>query len=83
MRPLDDAQIARLLDEVALGNDPLRGKTSLAGVQPKIVLTRLGRGTWHQPLGGAASTHLIEARDGSPRRSRRRSTATASPRDSA
>lgn len=64
-RPLDDVQIARLLDEVALGNDPLRGKTSLAGVQPKIVLTRLGR-AWHQPLGGAASTHLIKPATGRP-----------------
>ncbi|WP_226344000.1 type II toxin-antitoxin system HipA family toxin [Agilicoccus flavus] len=59
LRPIDDAAIARLLDEVALGNDPRRGKTSLAGVQPKIVLTREG-GQWHQPLGGATSTHIVK-----------------------
>lgn len=59
LRPVDDAAIAQLLDEVALGNDPVAGKTSLAGVQPKIVLTA-ANGQWFQPLGGAVSTHLIK-----------------------
>lgn len=57
--PVDDVEIGRLLDAVALGNDPLRGKTSLAGVQPKIVLTHQD-GRWFQPLGGAPSTHIVK-----------------------
>lgn len=59
LRDLDDAALAQLLDEVALGNDPVAGKTSLAGVQPKIVLAAAD-GQWFQPLGGAVSTHLIK-----------------------
>ena len=57
--PVDDAAIARLLDALNLGNHLTRGKTSLAGVQPKIVLA-LRDGRWHQPVGGAPSTHIVK-----------------------
>lgn len=59
LRPADDALIARRLDEDRLGNDPATGKTSLAGVQPKIVLARVD-GAWFQPEGGALSTHIVK-----------------------
>lgn len=59
LTPVDDHQIAELLDALTLGNDPRRGKTSLAGVQPKIVLARHD-GRWYQPIGGAPSTHIVK-----------------------
>lgn len=60
LEPLTDADIARLIDELALGNHPFAGKTSLAGVQPKFVLTRHETGAWYQPVGGAASSHIVK-----------------------
>lgn len=60
--PLDDAGVARLLRDVRaqpLGNAPVTGKSSLAGVQDKVVLARIG-GTWHQVHDGFASTHLVK-----------------------
>lgn len=59
LSPVDDAAIGRLIDEAMLGNEPTRGKTSLAGVQPKIVLARADD-AWFQPEGGAPSTHIIK-----------------------
>lgn len=59
---LDDAGVARLLAEVSespLGNDRRSGRTSLAGVQDKIVLARAG-GVWHQVLDGFPSTHILK-----------------------
>ena len=42
-----------------LGNNPISGKTSLAGVQDKIVLAKLNNG-WHQVHDGYPSTHIIK-----------------------
>ena len=60
--PLDDAGVARLLRDVRtqpLGNAPVTGKSSLAGVQDKVVLALLD-GTWHQVHDGFPSTHLVK-----------------------
>ena len=50
-----------LLDRASspLGNRLVEGKTSLAGVQPKIVLARRGD-TWNQVLDGYPSTHILK-----------------------
>lgn len=45
--------------EHPLGNAPVGGKTSLAGVQEKIVLARRGE-EWCRVLDGAPSTHLAK-----------------------
>lgn len=42
-----------------LGNNPISGKTSLAGVQDKIVLARI-HSEWHQVHDGYPSTHIIK-----------------------
>lgn len=42
-----------------MANRPAIGKTSLAGVQPKIVLARTDSG-WAQATGGAPSTHILK-----------------------
>lgn len=42
-----------------LANSGVLGKTSLAGVQPKIVLAQLDGG-WHQVFGGFPSTHIVK-----------------------
>lgn len=42
-----------------LGNKPLQGKSSLAGVQAKAVVASID-GQWHQVLDGYPSTHLIK-----------------------
>ena len=42
-----------------LANKPRLGKTSLAGVQDKILLAKLG-GAWHQVVDGYPSTHIIK-----------------------
>ncbi len=57
--PVDDDAVAALLDALALGNDPRLGKTSLAGVQPKILLARQDD-RWYQAVGGAPTTHIIK-----------------------
>ncbi|MDF2442347.1 MAG: serine/threonine-protein kinase HipA [Subtercola sp.] len=57
-------QIRQLLEDPLgspLGNDSVRGRTSLAGVQPKIVLARLDD-TWGRVLGGFPSTHILKPR---------------------
>ncbi|MFV0435335.1 MAG: type II toxin-antitoxin system HipA family toxin [Leucobacter sp.] len=62
LRPVNDREIRRLLEEplqTPLANDRYRGKTSLAGVQTKIVLAR-AEGRWQQALGGYPSTHIIK-----------------------
>ena len=61
--PLDPTGVARLLRDVRaqpLGNAPVTGKSSLAGVQDKVVLARIDR-TWHQVHDGHPSTHLVKA----------------------
>lgn len=42
-----------------LANSPLSGKTSLAGVQDKIVLAQVG-GDWHRVHDGYPSTHIVK-----------------------
>lgn len=60
--PVAEDRIRELLDEpfaYPLANRPAVGKTSLAGVQPKIVLARTDDG-WAQAVGGAPSTHILK-----------------------
>lgn len=59
---LPTSQIEGLLGDQAaapLGNRPDQGKTSLAGVQSKIVLARVDDG-WHQVFDGFPSTHILK-----------------------
>lgn len=61
-RALTTAQIVDLLDDMAgfpLGNAPMSGKISLAGVQEKLLLARVD-GRWAQCLYGYPSTHIIK-----------------------
>ena len=61
-RALSAADIVDLLDDVAafpLGNAPMSGKASLAGVQEKVLLARVG-GRWAQCLYGYPSTHILK-----------------------
>ncbi|OIJ27814.1 type II toxin-antitoxin system HipA family toxin [Nocardioides luteus] len=54
--------VADLLSEIGsfpLANKPVGGKTSLAGVQDKIVLVRNADG-WHRALDGYPSTHILK-----------------------
>lgn len=62
LEPVGEQGVADLLGEVSsfpLANKPTGGKTSLAGVQDKIVLTRNGDG-WHRALDGYPSTHILK-----------------------
>lgn len=61
-RELTTAEIVALLDDMAgfpLGNAPMSGKISLAGVQEKLLLARV-EGQWAQCLYGYPSTHIIK-----------------------
>ncbi len=61
-RALSTADIVDLLDDVAafpLGNAPVSGKASLAGVQEKVLLARVGD-RWAQCLYGYPSTHILK-----------------------
>lgn len=61
---IDPAGIRHLLENptsTPLGNAPRSGKTSLQGVQPKIVLVRTPQG-WAQAHGGFPSTHILKPR---------------------
>jgi serine/threonine-protein kinase HipA len=60
--PASPARVRELLEEVAsapLGNDSVRRMSSLAGVQDKIVLARVGDG-WAEPVDGFPSTHILK-----------------------
>ncbi|MFC4376555.1 HipA N-terminal domain-containing protein [Nocardia halotolerans] len=62
LEPLTTTGVARLLTNVQanpLGNKPTGGKTSLAGVQDKIVLARTANG-WNRVVDGYPSTHILE-----------------------
>ncbi|WP_345752750.1 type II toxin-antitoxin system HipA family toxin [Microbacterium rhizophilus] len=67
LQPLSEADVRTLLEDVSrtpLGNKPAdahgrRGKTSLPGVQTKIVLVRTPDG-WAQALDGYPSTHIVK-----------------------
>lgn len=59
---VDAAGVERMLLDVAnapLGNRPRRGKTSLPGVQNKILLVRAGD-DWAQALDGYPSSHILK-----------------------
>ncbi len=60
--PLTDEDLARLVDN--LRSAPLgvnqRVRISLAGVQEKLLLTRLPDGTWGRPVDGTPSTHILK-----------------------
>ena len=67
LEPLSSAGVASMLVHVQdnpLGNRPAGGKTSLAGVQDKIVLAR-AEGGWNRVIDGWPSTHILkpESRD--------------------
>jgi serine/threonine-protein kinase HipA len=62
LEALSNAGVAGLLEHVQdnpLGNKPSGGKTSLAGVQDKIVLARTGEG-WNRVIDGWPSTHILK-----------------------
>lgn len=64
IEPVDSRQVAQMLNEVQrfpLGNKPVIGKTSLAGVQDKIVLA-LVDGRWARVVEGYPSTHILKPR---------------------
>lgn len=59
---VSDAEIASLLTDIAsqpLGNKPRGGKTSLPGVQAKVVLAKTADG-WAQVVDGFPSTHILK-----------------------
>ena len=59
---LTQEEVSQLLEDTKrspLGNRPRLGKTSLAGVQDKIVLAKLN-GDWHQVVDGYPSTHIVK-----------------------
>lgn len=58
--------VADMLEHVQqnpLGNKPTGGKTSLAGVQDKIVLARTSNG-WNRVIDGWPSTHILKPESG-------------------
>lgn len=62
LRPLTDPQVRELLEDPIrspLANDPRSGKSSINGVQPKILLVRTSDG-WAQALGGFPTTHILK-----------------------
>jgi serine/threonine-protein kinase HipA len=62
LEALSSAGVAELLNHVQqnpLGNKPMGGKTSLAGVQDKIVLARTGSG-WNRVIDGWPSSHILK-----------------------
>lgn len=62
LHTLTTAAVESLLTDPAstpLGNDALQGKSSLGGVQPKIVLVKTDSG-WAQALGGYPTTHILK-----------------------
>ena len=60
--PLSDGQLADLVRN--LRSAPLgasgRVRISLAGVQDKLLLTRMPDGTWGRPVAGTPSTHILK-----------------------
>ncbi|QTX03333.1 type II toxin-antitoxin system HipA family toxin [Agromyces archimandritae] len=61
-RPVTAEQIREILEDplgTPLANAPILGKSSLGGVQPKVVLVRTADG-WAQALGGYPTTHILK-----------------------
>ncbi|HEY0937921.1 MAG TPA: hypothetical protein VGD91_29785, partial [Trebonia sp.] len=83
LEPLSSTGVARMLEHVQdnpLGNKPGGGKTSLAGVQDKIVLARTEAG-WNRVIDGTPVQACRSLRRrGQPRPAREEPLATASPR---
>jgi serine/threonine-protein kinase HipA len=62
IHPVSDDEVRTLLlnpDSQPLGNDPAEGRSSLGGVQPKVVLVRTDDG-WAQGLGGHPTSHILK-----------------------
>lgn len=62
--PVSTKRVRELLENpmaTPLANEPFHGKSSLQGVQPKIVLVRGSEG-WEQALGGFPTTHILKPR---------------------
>lgn len=62
LRPLTDADVRALLEDpiaTPLANAPQAGRSSIGGVQPKIVLVKTPTG-WAQALGGYPTTHILK-----------------------
>jgi len=60
--PVDESGVEDMLVNVLsnpLGNRTLAGKSSLAGVQDKIVLAKIN-GTWNRVVEGYPSTHILK-----------------------
>jgi serine/threonine-protein kinase HipA len=60
--PVDEKMVRYLLEnmpQAALANSPKSGKTSLGGVQGKIVLAKKS-GIWHRVHYGYPSTHIVK-----------------------
>jgi serine/threonine-protein kinase HipA len=61
-RPLSESELASLvanLREAPLGAGG-RVRISLAGIQEKLLLTRMPNGSWGQPIDGTPSTHILK-----------------------
>jgi serine/threonine-protein kinase HipA len=56
------ADILKHVQQNPLGNRPFDGKSSLAGVQDKIVLARTEEG-WNRAIDGWPSTHILKPED--------------------
>lgn len=64
VKKLTDKQVRALLEDpigAPLANDPETGKSSLGGIQPKVVLVGTTSG-WAQALGGYPTTHILKPR---------------------
>jgi serine/threonine-protein kinase HipA len=62
LRPLTDADVRALLEDpiaTPLANAPQSGRSSIGGVQPKIVVVKTATG-WAQALGGYPTTHILK-----------------------
>ncbi|WP_417564206.1 type II toxin-antitoxin system HipA family toxin [Microbacterium sp.] len=66
IRAVTSTEVRTLLEDpigAPLANDPVLGKSSLGGVQPKVVLVRTPEG-WAQALDGYPTTHILKPRLG-------------------
>lgn len=64
LEPVDESGIRALLEDpvgAPLGNTTRMGRTSLGGIQPKILLARTDDG-WAQAVGGHPTTHILKPR---------------------
>lgn len=62
LRQLSGREVRGMLEDpmaAPLANDPRAGRSSLGGVQPKVVLT-LAENGWAQALGGYPTTHIVK-----------------------